>query len=215
MLQPAAESLAAAAFRLKHRIPREGPVILFVGRITHKKGLHHLIDALPRVRERFPETLLVIGGDREQDVDYVRALDRQISALGLVDAIRWVGFLDEVGKRSAFVSCRLFAHPSYSEGMALAILEAMAAGLPTVVTPGCYMSAAVRAGALTESAQDAGSLAEAITALFADEAAAARLGAAGRAYVEKFHTWDAVATRLGRIYREDPVVTAFATPNQN
>lgn len=215
VLQPAAESLAIAEFRLKHRIPHEGPVMLFVGRITHKKGLHHLVDALPQVRERFPETLLVIGGDREQDVEYVRALDQQISALGLVDAIRWVGFLDEVGKRSAFASCRLFAHPSYSEGMALAILEAMAAGLPTVVTPGCYMSAAVRARALTESAQDAGSLADAITALFADEAAAAQLGAAGRAYVEKFHTWDAVATRLGGIYREDPTVTAFPATIQN
>ncbi|MBS0631876.1 MAG: glycosyltransferase family 4 protein [Verrucomicrobia bacterium] len=213
VLQPPAESLAVANFRLVHRVPYGGQVILFIGRITHKKGLHHLIDALPRIRERFPEALFVIGGDREQDVEYVRALDQQISALGLIDAIRWVGFLDEVGKRAAFASCRLFAHPSYSEGMALAILEAMAAGLPTVVTPGCYMSAAVRAGVLTESAQDAGRLAEAITALFANQEAAARLGAAGREYVQKYHTWDAVAGRLDRIYRKEPEVAPFiATP---
>jgi glycosyltransferase involved in cell wall biosynthesis len=207
--QPPPVPTGAAAFRLKHHIPIEAPLILFIGRITHKKGLHHLVDTMPQILARVPGALLAICGDRSQDVDYVRALDGQIGRLKIDERIRWVGFLDEVGKRAAFAACHVFAHPSYSEGMALAILEAMAAGAATVVTPGCYMGAAVRAGALAESPQDPASLAAAIIRLLTDPQETARVRAAGVAYVRQHHTWDVVARRLDQIYRGDPAVLPF------
>lgn len=208
-MQPPATTFAAAAFRLKHRIPVDRPVVLFVGRITHKKGLHYLIDAMPRVLECVPSVRLVICGGRGQDVEYVRQLDEQVSLLGLVDCVRWAGFVDEIEKRSAFASSSVFAHPSYSEGMALAILEAMAFGIPTVVTPGCYMDVAVASGALELTQQNAHRLADTLITLLSNQARARETSEKGRIYARDNHTWEAVASRLSKIYAGDSSCAPF------
>jgi glycosyltransferase involved in cell wall biosynthesis len=203
-VQPQAESFSAAAFRLKHRITLDGPVVLFIGRITHKKGIHKLIDAFPAVLAHFPNAQLVICGGRGQDIEYVRQLDRQVAQLGLHNCIRWAGFLDEVGKRAAFASGSVFVHPSYSEGMALAILEAMSAAVPVIVTPGCYMDAAVEAGAVRLSENTPDELAASIVDVLQNEGNARALATRGIEYIQEYHTWDAVARRLTRIYAGDP-----------
>jgi glycosyltransferase involved in cell wall biosynthesis len=199
----------AIEFRLRHRIARGSPVVLFVGRIMEKKGIHLLLDAFPRVLERFPDAVVALCGDRNQDVDYVRLLDLQVERCGLQESVRWVGFLDEQGKQAAFAAATLFAHPSYSEGMALAILEAMSVGLPTVVTPGCYMERAVGAGALALASLEPDSIAARIVELIANRTLADGLGAAGARYIREHHTWPAVAERLARIYAGDASVTPF------
>lgn len=203
-VQPPAPSAAAVGFRLRHRITPQQPVILFVGRITHKKGIHYLLDALDAIRKPIPEVVLVICGGRDQDRDYVISLDRQVEQLQLGGHVRWAGFVDEIEKRAAFASCTVFAHPSYSEGMAMALLESMSFGVPTVVTPGCYMDSAVEAGAVGLAQQTVASLTEVIMRLLQDRHEAARLGATGRTYVAKNHAWPAIAGRLARIYTGEP-----------
>lgn len=199
-LQPPATSAECASFRLRNSVAPGQPMILFVGRLTHKKGLHYLLDAMAVVNARRHDAVLVICGGREQDPEYVAALDLQIKRLGLGASIRWGGFVDEKEKRAAFSTCSIFAHPSYSEGMALAVLEAMGSGVPTVVTPGCYMGKAVEAGAVALSKQSPEALAATLLRLLEDPAVAKRYGEEGHLYVKKFHSWSYIADRLAGIY---------------
>jgi glycosyltransferase involved in cell wall biosynthesis len=114
--------------------------------------------------------------------------------------VHWAGFLDERAKAAAYAAADAFVHASQSEGMALAILEAMSAGLPAVVTEGCYMGEAAAAGALVQCAQGPAALAEGLASVLADSATAARFGSAGRDYAARVHDWAAIARRSLEIY---------------
>jgi glycosyltransferase involved in cell wall biosynthesis len=88
--------------------------------------------------------------------------------------------------------------------MALAILEAMSAGLPVVATRGCYMAEAASAHALIQCEQGADALAAALAPLLADPARAHAQGLAGQAHAHRVHDWEALARATMRIYAEAP-----------
>jgi glycosyltransferase involved in cell wall biosynthesis len=132
----------AENFRRNHKIDVDQPCILFIGRIVPKKGIHLLLRAFEKLHDQFPIVLLVIGGDRKQDLSYVADLDKFIIERSLEKNVVWTGFLDEEAKIGAFGAASIFSHVSKSEGMAMSILEAMGAGLPVIVSSECYMSKA-------------------------------------------------------------------------
>jgi len=182
---------ARAAFRARHGIAADAPVILVIGRLVEKKRVEWLLVAL--ASEPLRGAVGVIAGNRAQEPAYTAALDARAAPLG--DRLKWVGFLDEVTKPDAFAAADVFVHASTSEGMAMAILEAMAAGLPTVVSRGCYMADAAAAGAVRQVDTLDGFI-EALAALLGDPAAAAALGEAGRTHARSVHDWGAVAARV-------------------
>jgi glycosyltransferase involved in cell wall biosynthesis len=186
------------AFRARHELPADAQVLLFVGRINPKKRIEDILAAFSALAARDERLHLVLAGAAEEA--YGRGLRAAAARSAAADRIRWVGFLDEAGKPAAFAAADVFAHASLSEGMALAILEAMALGLPVVASRGCYMGAAARAGALRECAPGAAGLADALRLVLAD--ASGGLGAAGAAYVRQEHDWDHLAARTLAIYAE-------------
>jgi glycosyltransferase involved in cell wall biosynthesis len=116
-------------------------IILFLSRLDPKKGLDLLLRAFAEVHrqhERRPSTqdgcppLLVIAG--EGDDQFVNGLRRLAGELGIANAILWTGFLGGDDKWSAMAAASLFVLPSYSENFGIALAEAMAAGLPCVVS---------------------------------------------------------------------------------
>lgn len=183
----------AGSFRQGHGIAENQPVILFVGRIVPKKGLHLLIPALAKMHRSRPETVLVIVGDRRQDPAYTAALDLVASRANVSGAIRWAGFLDEEGKLGALGAASIFAHPSESEGMAMSVLEAMAAGLPVVVSREAYMGLAAEAGAVMEVERTIEALQAGLGSLLADRGRSAAMGSRARNYVDRHHSWRNVA----------------------
>ena len=197
---PAESARRAAAFRAAHALPSTAKVLLYVGRINPKKRLEDIITAFAELAPREPDLHLVLAG--QADDAYLRALRGLVDRTGLSARVRWVGFLDERAKPAAFAAAHCFVHASVSEGMALAILEAMAHGLPVVATEGCYMRAAAELGALRECAQGGAALAAALAPVLADPAAARTLGTAGRRYIQEAHDWDRLARRYLRIYEE-------------
>ena len=197
---PTATPDSIAAFRLEHRIGASSRVLLFIGRIMPKKKLEDIIVAYATLRADFPELLLAIAGNVAQDSAYHRRLVALANDLGCADGLRWLGFLDEQAKPAALAATQCFVHASESEGMALAILEAMSAGLPVVASKGCYMREAAAAGALLECAQGAEALADAIRPVLQDASLAATLGKNARAHAAQEHDWDRIAARTLEIY---------------
>ena len=191
---------AGAELRRTCGIDAHQPVALFIGRITSKKKLEDIIHALSLMGLRLPH--LLIGGDPAAGSAYGQALFAHVRQWGCAARVHWLGFLDEAAKAAAYAAADVFVHASESEGMALAILEAMDAALPVVVTRGCYMSLAASAGALVQCEQGPEALARALSPLLCNRVAARAQGLAGQAYVRRAHDWNHLAQAMLRIYQE-------------
>jgi glycosyltransferase involved in cell wall biosynthesis len=119
---------AAAALRRAFGLPATGRVIITVGRLAVNKGQHHLVAAAPAVLARCPEARFLLVGEGE-----ARAmLTSRIAALGLERHFILAGQRNDVV--SLLQGSDVFVFPSLAEGFALALVEALAAGLPAVAT---------------------------------------------------------------------------------
>ena len=107
-------------------------IVLFLSRLHPKKGLDLLLAAFARVRAQVRDVALVLGGAGEKD--FVERLRRQARELGLEPDIVWAGFLEGDSKKAAMADADIFVLPSYSENFGVAAVEAMAAGLPVIVS---------------------------------------------------------------------------------
>jgi glycosyltransferase involved in cell wall biosynthesis len=157
-------------------LPRTGPVVGNVARLTPQKGQRVLIEAAPRVLERHPDVRFVLVGDGELRAE----LEQQAAAAGLGDRFLFTGARGDVPKLLA--SFDVFALPSFYEGLCYAVIEAQAAGVPVVATPVGGVPENVvpgETGVLCEPG-DAGSLADGIVWLLDHPEEAARLAEEAR-----------------------------------
>ncbi len=108
-------------------------IILFLGRINWKKGLNILISAFSMlVRERDDVHLLIVGDD---DGDgYKEKVENWIKDYGIRDRVTFTGMLVGRDKLDAFACAEIFVLPSYSENFGMAAVEAMACGIPVVIS---------------------------------------------------------------------------------
>jgi glycosyltransferase involved in cell wall biosynthesis len=192
-----ASDTAARAFRASWGIGDGEVAILFLGRIVPKKGVHDIIVVMKSLPAK---TRLVIAGGREADPAYYSRLVSLSEELGLAERIIWTGHLNEFEKPAAFSGSDVFVHASSSEGMAMAILEAMAHGLPVVATKGCYMGHAAKADALIECEQGPDALSQGLIRLAENQELRVALGARGRAFVADHHRWPAIVRRFSGVY---------------
>ena len=139
--------------RFLDRFPqlRGRSVVLFLSRIDPKKGLDLLLPAFATASKRHPSAVLVVAGNGEKS--YVRSLQGKASELGIAADILWPGHLGETDKLSALAAATVFVLPSYSENFGIALVEALAAGLPCITTTGVAIAGEI-------SAADAGIVAE-------------------------------------------------------
>lgn len=107
---------------------RAEPRAVFVGRLAPEKGLDTLVDAWTEVRAAFPRARLTLVGEGPERP----ALEERVARLGLIDAIDLPGSVDDPTGRLR--QSDLFVLPSREEGMSIALLEAMALGIPLVAT---------------------------------------------------------------------------------
>ena len=103
--------------------------MLFLGRINWKKGLDRLIPAMAHV----PGTDLLIAGNDEEN--YTPTLQALAERCGVAERVRFLGPVHGRDKWRLMATADVFALPSYSENFGIAALEAMACGVPVVVTP--------------------------------------------------------------------------------
>jgi glycosyltransferase involved in cell wall biosynthesis len=128
-------------FRQKFTIPVDKKLVLFMSRLNSKKGLDLLLPAFRDYIKDNPNAVLVLAGSDDGYEATARAFVEQHD---LGDSIRLVGILTGDDKKSALADADLFTLPSYSEGFSMAVLEAMAAGVPSLVSDRVGFGEAIR-----------------------------------------------------------------------
>ncbi|MBI5550970.1 MAG: glycosyltransferase [Desulfobacterales bacterium] len=188
------------AGRLRLGWPVDEETMLFVGRLAPLKGLENLIAALALLRPRHPRlTLRVVGGD---DAQGPPALIRRAQTLGVAEAVRFMGRIEQTDLPVYYSAADLLALPSYYESFGLVVLEALACGTPVAATAVGVVPDVIREGrngvVLTGPAPDA--IAQGVAALLAvpgDPQRAAHI----RRTVEKYG-WPSVAADIETLYRQ-------------
>ncbi|GAC1465262.1 MAG: hypothetical protein NVSMB9_04700 [Isosphaeraceae bacterium] len=173
-------------------------VLLFYGRLHSKKGLDILAESLALVGRDHPALHLVLAGN---DDGALTPFLEQCEALRIKRQVTVVGHVSGESAREIWGAADAFILPSYSEGFSMAVLEALACSLPTLITTACHFPElqAADAGLVVEPTA-AGVTRGLRTLLEFSNKERGELGRRGRALVEKNYTWDQQAHRLSKVY---------------
>ena len=177
-------------------ITSQQPLVLFLGRLTWKKGLDRLLRAFAGTQAGM---LAIVGTD---DENFASQLVKLAAELRIADRVRILPrTVTGSDKERLFAAARLFVLSSYSENFGNTVLEAMRRGVPVVVTPEVGAAEIVRkSGAGLVVAGDPEPLSSAIRLLTADLSLARSMGEAGRGYAAAHFTWDHIATQMEDLY---------------
>jgi phosphatidyl-myo-inositol alpha-mannosyltransferase len=188
------DSLASAP--LLEGYPRPGKTVLFLGRYNEpRKGMSVLLDALPRVLERFDDLQLLIVGHGDED-------ELRSQAGGLAEHMRFLGLVDDAGKASAMRSADVYCAPNVGgESFGIVLVEAMAAATPVVASDLDAFRRVLRNGEVGSLVPvgDGAALAEALIAVLDNDALRERYVAAGAEAV-RCYDWSVVASQIMRVY---------------
>jgi len=174
-------------------------VLLFFGRIHAKKGLDLLAKALKTIARDRADLHVILAGN---DDGALAPFEAAVAADGLGDRVTIVGHVAGERARTLWGAADAFILPSYSEGFSMAILEALAARLPVVVTTSCHFPELTRAeGGLVVEPTEAGVTAGLRDLLERSASERRSLSIRGRELVEAEYTWERQTERLASVYR--------------
>lgn len=174
-----------------------GPVVLFLGRLHARKGLQLLLPAFAGALQHVPDARLLIAGP---DEGMLTALQAQARGLALGERVVFTGLLTGPDRLAALAAADLFALPAEGEGFSMAVLEALACGLPALLTPGCHFPEAAEAGAGVVVPRQVEPLREALIALLSDADRRAAMSQRARALVEARYTWPQIVAQMEAAY---------------
>ena len=183
---------------------RDSRVLLCVSRLVARKGQDSLIRALPAVRARIPDVVLMIVGDGP----HAPRLRRLAAGLGVDDRVLFTGGVPWSDLPAHYAAGDVFAMPCRTrgfgldvEGLGIVFLEAQASGLPVIAGRSGGAPETVRpdrTGLLVDG-RDVSQIAGAAAGLLADADRRRDWGAAGRAWVQNTWNWDSSAARLAEL----------------
>jgi glycosyltransferase involved in cell wall biosynthesis len=184
----------------KHMANR--PTVLFVGNIARYKGVHTLVEAVLRLRPKYPRIRLQILGRGDDDLE--DQLRQQARADGAGSNIEFHGFVGRDGLPEFYRQADVFCGPSQYEGFGFVYLEAMASGCPVIGTSAGGGPEAVLDGetGMLVPPLDIASIVRALDLLLGDASLRRRLGAAGRKRVEQTFTMERYIRRVLAAYEK-------------
>lgn len=186
----------AARFRAE-LARRDEKLLFFVGRMVPEKGADLLIKALPRIRNRVPEVRLVMvgGGNSEH-------LKKLATDQGVASIVTFTGFVPDDFLLRLYRVIDIACFPSLYEPFGIVALEAMAAGVPMVVSDAGGLPEVVENGVtgIVVRRGDSAAIADAIVGLLRDPPRARLLADAGVNRVREQFDWSAIAARTSAVY---------------
>ncbi len=189
-----------ASLLQRHPQMRGKQVVLFLGRIVAGKGPELLARCFAALSGRFPAAaLLVVGPATEPDTQSRMA--RYLADAGLLDRVAFTGLLTGNDKLAALALASVFVLPSRSEGFSNALVEALAAGTPAVISEQCNFPQVATAGAGFVLPLKAKPFEEAIATLLSNHELRQRMRANARRLVTGHYTWPTIAESFAELYR--------------
>ncbi|PVX26846.1 MAG: hypothetical protein CW716_05150 [Candidatus Bathyarchaeum sp.] len=174
-------------------------VVLFVGNLIPRKGLHYLIEAAKNVAKENSGTKFVVVGDGPLKSHLIAYSKEQ----GVADKFVFLGSVPDDFLHRLYSCADVFASPSIQEGQGITLLEAQATGKPVVAFNVTAITEVVKnkeTGLLVEP--DSRELANAISTLLSDERLREKMGRSGREFVSNTYSWDVCAQKMSKVYSE-------------
>jgi glycosyltransferase involved in cell wall biosynthesis len=195
------DAATAGVFRRRHQLLGDSPYVLALSRIHPKKNIELLLEAFLSLagQAEFQRWRLVIAGDGE--AGYKESLRSLAKGKGGAEKVLFPGWLDGPEKASAFQDAALFALPSRQENFGLAVIEALACGVPALVSEHVNLApeiAGFSLGWVTSLEPDSFSATLAKTLRNQEERK--RRGEAGRNFVARQFSWAKLAVDLTDLY---------------
>lgn len=190
----------ANRFREQFSIGSSKRILLFLSRITPKKGLVMLVKAIDSIREDFADWQLVIAGIDE--FDHKKDVELLVKELNLEDSIKIIGSLFDQSKNDAFAASELFILPSHSEGSPMVVLDSLAAGVPVITTKAsswsdlnefnCGWWTDINTSSIANALKEAAKL---------STGELRRMGENGKKLIESNYTWPRLAQKTLNLYK--------------
>jgi glycosyltransferase involved in cell wall biosynthesis len=167
---------AGRLFRARWGIPLDAPLVLFVGRVHHEKGIGLLAHAFRTVLDAHPDARLALVGALYRP----RWLRGLLASAGIADRVVVTGQQTPATVAAAYSAAQVFAFPSLTDTQGLVLHEAAHAGVPSVVVDTCLHAASPLRAAMLLAPPTSDGMGAAISALLSDPVRSRRLGAAAR-----------------------------------
>lgn len=192
---------SSESFRKHYPQLNSKKIILFLSRIDPKKGLDLLIPALGTLAAKRDDFIFVLAGSG--DPSYEEKIKTLLSKYGLMQRTILTGFVKGEKKWSIFRDADIFVLPSYHENFGMAVVEAMAAGLPVVISNRVNIHRELNSyGAGIVINCNVRKITETLEKLLDDESLRQEMGKKGRQVVEEKFTWDKVAKQMIEVYEK-------------
>lgn len=191
--------LPDARYQLRQRlnIPEDEPIILFISRLHPKKGLEYLIPALGKLADQGFTFVLAGSGFCEYEAE----IDALLMAAGIDKRTYRSGFVTGEMKDLLLQGSDVFVLTSHSENFGVVVLEALAVGLPVLVTPGVALASVVKQHQLGYVAElDVASITSAMKQLLNHRQEAKVMGNRARQLILEQYTWNRIALNLIEVY---------------
>jgi glycosyltransferase involved in cell wall biosynthesis len=189
---------ARGALRAELGIDAATPMILFLGRLSRKKGIDILIRAVAQMQRR-DVALVIVGPDDEVLLPQLRLL---ASDYAIAERTHFVGPRYGDDRLTALADADLWALASHTENFGNAVIEAMAAGVPTIISTEVNLASDVRAArAGCVASCDASAFARQCDTLLGDPGERERLATAGREFAASYD-WPKISRELAAMFEE-------------
>ena len=184
-------------FRRQYALDDE-KIVFFVGRIVNEKGIHVLIDSVPKILEAYPNTKFVIVGKGPQ-LDFLKW---KVSSLGIAEKIIFTGYVKDEDLAKLYKCVDVAVFPSLYEPFGIVALEGMVAGLPVVVTDVGGLSDIIEheVDGMKAYTDNANSLADCIIKILLNEEKAQNIKRNALEKVERLYNWSKITELTMDVY---------------
>jgi len=178
-------------------------VVLFVGTVTPRKGVEELVAAVEGPLRNGTDAHLLVVGRTDLEEEFVDDVQEAVADAGLTYAVTFTGFVEEEELAACYDLADVFAFPSYEEGSSVAIMEAIAAGLPVVGSDIDGVTQQIDDGThgLLVDPGDVDGLSQALQQVLEDDDRRAAMAAALNDRAQGL-SWDRVTDRIVDVYGE-------------
>lgn len=172
--------------------------IICVSRITGRKGIRYLIEAVSQLISKYPQIRLQIVGEGNEK----KNLEEQVKKLKLENVVEFCGLIKHQNLPDYYRKSNVFVLPSLNEGMSNTMLEALASGLPIIATDTGGTRELIKGdiNGLLIKMRDSGDIAQKIEILIQNKDLRQKMGKESRSLAEKF-SWKNVAGQYAAVYK--------------